>query len=43
MSKLHVPGADAGLADHCVPASAQLGGKFAVLAHLLQRLIPGGA
>jgi hypothetical protein len=42
-SRLHVPGADAALADHCVPAAAQLGGKLAVLTHILQRLVPAGA
>ena len=42
-SRLHVDGADAALADHCVPASVQLGGKMAMLTHLLQRLVPTGA
>lgn len=41
-SRLHVDGADAALSDHCVPASVQLGGKMAVLTHLLQRLVPTG-
>ena len=42
-SKLHVPGADAALVDHCVPACVQLGGKLAALTTLLQRLPGKGA
>ena len=42
-SRLHVPGADEALADHCTPASVQLGGKMAALTTILRRLVPAGA
>eukprot|EP00892_Ulva_mutabilis_P010151 jgi/Ulvmu1/7508/UM037_0052.1 len=38
LSKLHVPGVDASLKDMCMPATAQLGGKVAILLQLLHRL-----
>lgn len=42
-SRLHVPGADGSLPNQCVPACVQLGGKMAVLAAALARLLPQGA
>lgn len=43
ISALHAPGADAVLADQCTPTSVQLGGKMAMLAAILQRVLPAGA
>jgi hypothetical protein len=41
-SKLHVAGSDAALANQCIPASIQLGGKMAVLSTILQVLVSQG-
>ena len=38
ISKLHVPGSDSSLQNHCLPSRMQLGGKMAVLIQLLHRL-----
>lgn len=38
LSKLHVPGTDSSLANHCLPSTVQVGGKMAILLQLLHRL-----